>query len=192
MGATRGGPKAVLPFASFPPTFSEMGKSLSSRKKKSQPETSATSSPEKGARSPAKPTKDLSQEESQKVIDDLRAKLDAASAKNPKSGKTKRSPIGAADSTTDEDEPSEETEKPSDELPPTSKSGSKSTTFSKLGNRAQKARKLFKDKDEEEEFRKWKESKGKPVQAMPVQPVIPLQNDEALARCLFFDLLIFS
>ena len=189
-GATGGVPKSRWPFAALSPTFSEMGKSSSSKKKKSaQPEPeSASSTPQKAGGSPAKSKNSLSKEDAQqKVIDDLKKKLDAAQSKDPKGGKQKRSNIGAADSTTEDDEPAEDDNPAGEtELPSASgsKAGSKSGSFSKLGNRANKARKLFKDKDEEEEFRAWKAMKATPVAAVPAQAVVPVQSDEAIARSL--------
>lgn len=153
------------------------------------PSPSATSSPAKGGGSP-KHT--LTKEEQAKLIAELQRKLDATS--KPKGKRTdKRSAIGAADSSTDEDDQAEASEKAADDAEPASrsKSGSTSEKYSKLGNRASKARKLFKDKDEEEEFRAWKASKAAAVEAVPVQPRCPAQSDEAIARFFLFPFFSF-
>ena len=153
----------------------------SKRKATGRQEASPKPTPEKGDSSQSS-TGNLSKEDQQSVIDDLKKKLDAANKKP--SGKTKRSAIGGEDeSSTDEDEQHEEPEKNdagashSSSAPKSASSGAK---YSKLGNRASKARKLFKDKDEEEEFRAWKASRATPLAATPV-PVTPVQTDEALA-----------
>ena len=181
------------PFSSA--TFSEMEKRKETRRKQvgvrpAEPD-SATSSPSRGVGSP----KQLTKEDQAKLIEQLQRKLDASSKKQ--TGNNKRSAIGAADSTTDEDDdPAEASEPAVDDAQPASspKSGSTSAKFSKLGNRASKARKLFKDKDEEAEFKAWKASKASkavPVAAVPVQPVVAVQSDEAIARLSFCSLLFF-
>ena len=158
------------------------------KQKTPQQEKSPERSPEKGAGSPAKSTKNLSPEEAQKLIDDLKAQLNATSGKKRKGPNQSRSAMGAADSDTDDDEDVEEVEKTGQRAAGSSPSSSKSKSgsFSKLGNRAQKARKLFKDKDEEAEFQLWKASKLKPLAATPIGPLVPAISDEALARSRFF------
>ena len=158
-----------------------MGKAK--RKQVGRQESSPNPSPEKGVGSPSGKNDNLSKEDQQRVIDELKKKLDAAS--KTKSGKNKRSAIGGEDeSSTDEDDQHEEPEKDNagaSQSAGASKSASSGGKYSKLGNRATKARKLFKDKDEEEEFRAWKASRGTtPLAATPV-PVAPVQTDEALA-----------
>ena len=138
------------PFSSA--TFSEMAKRKETRRKQvgvpAEPD-SATSSPSRGVGSP----KQLTKEDQAKLIEQLQRKLDASSKKQ--TGNNKRSAIGAADSTTDEDDDPAEASEPAvdDAQPASSPKGSTSAKFSKLGNRASKARKLFKDKDEEAEFK---------------------------------------
>lgn len=99
-GATGGVPKSRWPFAALSPTFSEMGKSSSSKKKKSaQPEPeSASSTPQKAGGSPAKSKNSLSKEDAQqKVIDDLKKSLMLRNPKTPrganKKGATSALPI---------------------------------------------------------------------------------------------------
>ena len=174
-------PKAVSPFPLFLPTFSEMGKRKKTSTVEPAPSRSKTSSPAKGGGS--SPKQNLTKEDQARVIAELLRKLDATSKPKGKR-RDQRSAIGAADSTTDEDDPAEASEKAADDAEPASrsKSGSTSEKYSKIGNRASKARKLFKDKDEEVEFRAWKASKAEAVEAVPVQPPGPVQSDEAPHR----------
>ena len=162
-----------------------MGTKKKKAKGAERTETSAASTPTKDVGSPK--ASHVSKEDQTKIIEELQKKL-AAASKHPK-GKSKRSAIGTADSSTDDEEQAEAAEEPAEDAERTSascsKSGSTSSRFSKLGNRANKAKKLFKDQDEEAEYRAWKASKAAPVTAVPVQPVVPVQSDEAIARFFF-------
>ena len=167
-----------------------MGKRKKTSTVEPAPSRSKTSSPAKGGGS--SPKQNLTKEDQARVIAELQRKLDATS--KPKGKRpAQRSAIGAADSTTDEDDPPEASEKAADDAEPASrsKSGSTSEKYSKLGNRASKARKLFKDKDEEVEFRAWKASKAAAVEAVPVPPPGPVQSDEAVARFVFLPFFTF-